>query len=121
MTKELNRIETTYGNGTYWIVYSDGERRGYELVDKSDSKFSPCKNKILLENVPMYHLLKEVETSDNEMLYIDKIDYYEEEDFFDMLDLVEESIKKFPVLGEFVEIKDEEIIIEGQIITKVLF
>lgn len=131
-----NIMETTFGNGTSWIVYSinNGKNYGYaitEVFKKGDEEIvqqaidvekvnpKPMIEKPLIEDVNqvLRDLIQNVLNSDNEMWFVEYDEITKEE-----IETVQEEVERFK-LQEYVTFDEDDcaITIYGGIITEFLF
>lgn len=141
--KVENCIETTYEDGSYWIVYMVGDKEGYEIYEPQNKEEQDLEyltsTANLPENISQYtnkpsinvcsNMLKELILdclhSDNEMWYCDQDlleDFYEIEDIPSLLDELEEEVKNLGLSNHVIFNQDDTpIIVYGGVITKFLF
>ena len=124
MIKELDRFETRYIDGSFWVKYEEDGRIGYEIVKNKNEKINPKKEKILVENIPfpdLYNLLDIYYKDD--AYYIEKYYFKDKKSFEKKVDLAEKTMLKYPILDQYIDIfeNEDEIIIISKIITEILF
>ena len=119
MIKEINRFETSFGDGTYWVEYkNENGRIGYEIVENENEKINPKdENKILLEKLESKDDIWELRESENDMWFIE----CDDEDFDKKEEMINKDIKKYPFLKEYISFKSDCIELYGEMIIEILF
>ena len=130
MIKELERFETSFEDNTFWVMYKDENGRiSYEIVEDEDTKINPKKDKILIEELEdLENEILQLEETKNDMLYLEKWEFEEDdnlEEYLEIADASEKVIEKYPHLGCYIEVweneGDERIVFYGGLITEILF
>lgn len=130
MIKELERFETSFEDNTFWVMYKDENGRiSYEIVEDEDTKINPKKDKILIEELEdLENEILQLEETKNDMLYLEKWAFEEDdnlEEYLEIADASEKVIEKYPYLDCYIEVweneGDERIVFYGGLITEILF
>ena len=119
MIKEINRFETSFGDGTYWVEYkNENGRIGYEIIENENEKINPKdENKILIEEFCSKDDIDELRMSENDMWFIE----YDDEDFDEKEEMINKDIEKYPFLKEYITFESDCIALYGGMITEILF
>lgn len=128
MKKNLLTIEeitpTTYEDGTSWVVYSIGEKIGYEIIEGEEL---PDYKKMLNEKKPtlevcspyLAEIIENCHRSENEMWFVE----YDDEDLEKIdLEKLEDEVYELGIEKYFeFDNTDAAITVFGGIITKFMF
>lgn len=101
MIDELNRFETSFGDGTYWVEYTqmvnNVELIGYEIVEDINEEINPREDKIIILNLESKDDIDGLRMSENDMWFIESDD----EDFDEKEEMINRDIEKYPFLKDY--------------------